>query len=292
MIDTIKLDGKLVSASIKEKLKQEIYNLKKNNITPKLAAIIIGDDPASKIYVNSKHKTFKKFGCESQVNKFKDNIRQNELIDFIDKLNNDSSIHGILVQLPLPSHLNSDEILNSINPIKDVDGFHPMNLGLLLKGNPSFIPCTPYGCLEILKYYNIDVKSKSIVIIGRSNIVGKPLMNLLSGSHDIGNATVTLCHSYTKNLRDYTMKADIIIAAVGKVNLVTRDMIKENSIILDVGINRIPDQKSDKGYRIVGDVDYDGLQGKAKAITPVPGGVGPMTITMLLSNTIKAAKII
>ena len=290
MIDTLILKGNIVAESIKNKLKHDISSLLDKNIVPKLAAIIVGNDPASKIYVNTKQKTFKKFNCESEVYKFDENLSESKLINFIKKLNKDKYTHGILVQLPLPNSINSEKVLNSINPNKDVDGFHPSNLGLLLKGNPYFIPCTPFGCIEILKYHKIKVKSKHVVIIGRSNIVGKPLMNLLSGKYDIGNATVTICHSHTKNLKKFTLMADILIAAVGSNGMITRDMIKEGAIIIDVGINRIPDNTSSKGYKIVGDVNYQDVLGKAGAITPVPGGVGPMTITMLLYNTIKSAK--
>ena len=290
MKETIILDGKIVSDSIKNNLKKEISLLSDRNIVPKLSAIIVGDDPASQIYVNTKYKTFKKFGCESEIHRFNYDISEKELIDFIYSLNHDNSIHGILVQLPLPSKINSDKILNSINPKKDVDGFHPHNLGLLLKGTPSFIPCTPLGCIEILKHYNIKTESKHVVIVGRSNIVGKPLMNLLSGKYSVGNATVTICHSHTKNLKNFTLIADILIAAVGKNNIITKDMVKEGAIVLDVGINRIPDQNKEKGYIISGDVDYSNLLSKVGAITPVPGGIGPMTIAMLLNNTVKSAK--
>ena len=289
MIKTTILYGKVVADSIKEKLSHEIAELLNQNIVPKLAAIIVGNDPASEIYVNSKHKTFQKFNCNSEVYKFESDIKDLELIDFIEKLNKDKTVHGILVQLPLPKRINSEKVLNSINPNKDVDGFHPVNMGLLLKGSPYYVPCTPLGCIEILKYYKINIKSKHIVIVGRSNIVGKPLMNLLSGKYDIGNATVTICHTGTKDISQFTKIADIIIAAVGKPNLINKTMIKEGVDIIDVGINRVSDN-SKKGYKIVGDVDCDDVIGKANSITPVPGGVGPMTITMLLYNTIKSAK--
>ena len=289
MTKTSILHGKIVADSIKEKLSHEIVDLLNQNIVPKLVAIIVGNDPASEIYVNSKHKTFKKFNCNSEVYKFESNIKDLELIDFIERLNKDKTVHGILVQLPLPKTINSEKVLNSINPDKDVDGFHPINMGLLLKGNPCYVPCTPLGCIEILKYYKINVQSKHIVIVGRSNIVGKPLMNLLSRKHAIGNATVTICHTGTKDISQFTKIADIIIAAVGKPNLINKEMIKEGVDIIDVGINRVPDN-SKKGYKIVGDVDFNDVIGKANSITPVPGGVGLMTITMLLYNTVKSAK--
>ena len=291
MINTKILSGKTVADSVKNDLKNEVSKLLNQNVIPKLSAIIVGDDPASLIYVNTKHKTFKKFNCESEINKFDNKVSEEKIINFINKLNEDNSVHGILVQLPLPKSIDSEKVLHSISPNKDVDGFHPLNLGLLLKGSPKFIPCTPLGCLEILKYYNIDVQTKHVVIIGRSNIVGKPLMNLLSGKYEIGNSTVTLCHSRTKNLKKYTVMADILISAVGKKRTINRDMIKKGAIILDVGINRITDKNSNKGYSIVGDVDFESVIGFAGAITPVPGGVGPMTISMLLYNTIKSAKL-
>ena len=288
-MQTTHLLGKPVSEKKYNILSRKIEELSKKNVIPKLSAILIGENPASKIYVNTKKKMFIKMQCDSEVHYLSKDTNEIQLLDLINKLNNDNSIHGILLQLPLPSHLDSDKILSFINPKKDVDGFHPENLGYLLQGNPRFIPCTPFGCIKILKYYKIDVKSKHIVIIGRSNIVGKPLMALLSQKFELGNATVTICHSYTKNLSKYTMMADIIIAATGIPNLLNADMIKKGAIIIDVGINRINDN-SKKGYHIVGDVNYESVKGKAAAITPVPGGVGPMTITMLLFNTVLSAE--
>ncbi len=281
--------GKPVSDNIYLILEKKIKELSNKNIIPKLSVILIGDDPASKIYVNKKNKKFISMNCKSEIHHLNKEIKEEELISLIDKLNNNNSTHGILVQLPLPRHIDSNKILKYINPKKDVDGFHPENLGYLLQGNPRFIPCTPYGCIEILKYYNIEVESKNVVIVGRSNIVGKPLFALLCQKFKIGNATVTLCHSHTKNLSKHTKSADILIAAVGKANFITVDMIKKDSIIIDVGINRINDN-SEKGYSIVGDVDYNNVLKKSAAITPVPGGVGPMTIAMLLYNTVKSAE--
>ena len=283
------LKGIPVSRDIKLSLKEKVDKLLYKKIIPTLAAVLVGDDPASQIYVNSKHKTFIKNNCKSIVHKLDKKISELELIEFVNSLNVDNQIHGILIQLPLPKHLNEENILNAINPNKDVDGFHPENMGKLLIGSPSFIPCTPHGCLKILKYYNITVQSKHIVIIGRSNIVGKPLMALLSQKFEIGNATVTICHTGTDDISKYTKQADIIIVAIGKPFFLTSDMIKEDVDIIDVGINRIADE-SEKGYKIVGDVDYENVINKANSITPVPGGVGPMTITMLLNNTIMAAE--
>jgi len=281
--------GKVVAKNLRTQLLEDIKELKSYNIIPKLAAVLVGDDPASQIYVNTKHKMFMKMDCCSEVHHLEKKTSENNLLELIDKLNNDNDVHGILVQFPLPPHLDSNKIIDSINPNKDVDGLHPINLGYLMQGKPNFIPCTPFGCIEILKYYNIDVNSKNIVIIGRSNLVGKPLYSLLSQKFKVGNGTVTLCHSATKDMSVYTKNADIIIVAVGCVNILTQDMVKENSIVIDVGINRINDD-SEKGYHIVGDVDFENLYPIVGKITPVPGGVGPMTITMLLYNTILSAK--
>ena len=283
------LKGIPVSKNIKLSLRTKISSLLNKGIKPTLAAVLVGDDPASKIYVNSKHKTFIKNNCNSTIHKLDENISENELINFIKSLNADDDIHGILIQLPLPNHLDEENILESVNPNKDVDGIHPMNVGKLLRGSPSFISCTPQGCIEILKYYNIQVKSKHVVIIGRSNIVGKPLMALLSQKFEVGNATVTLCHTGTDDISYHTKQADIIIVAIGKPLFLTSNMVKNNVDIIDVGINRVEDD-SDKGYRLVGDVDYHNVIDKANSITPVPGGVGPMTITMLLNNTVIAAE--
>ena len=281
------LYGKPVSDKIRFELSNKINELSKKGIIPKLSVVLIGKDPASRIYVNSKHKTFLSMGCKSDIHNLNKEVSESEVIQLIKYLNNDKSVHGILVQLPAPSQINEKNIINFINPSKDVDGLHPMNLGKLLQGNPSFIPCTPYACLKILEYYKIDTNSKNIVIIGRSNLVGKPLFALLSQKYKLGNATVTLCHSHTENLEYFTKNADIVIAAVGVSKLIKEDMIKNDSILIDVGINRINDN-SEKGYHIVGDVDFDGVQKKAASVTPVPGGVGVMTVTMLLYNTINS----
>tara|TARA_Y100000768_G_C23830290_1_gene611008 strand:- start:41 stop:928 length:888 start_codon:yes stop_codon:yes gene_type:complete len=283
------LSGLPVAEKHKQLLGKRIDLLKKENIVPTLVAILVGDDPASKIYVNTKHKTFTKHNCKSIIYEKNSGITESDLINFIYSLNLDSNIHGILVQLPLPKHLDEKKILSSIDPSKDVDGFHPMNVGKILIGSPNFIPCTPYGCLEILKFYKINVSSKHVVILGRSNIVGKPLMALLSQKFEIGNATVTICHTGTPDLTLHTRIADIIIVAIGIPLFLKSNMIKNGVDIIDVGINRLDDD-SKKGYRIVGDVDYDDIVKKVNSITPVPGGVGPMTITMLLSNTVLAAE--
>jgi len=284
-----KLLGKPVAEKIYLSITEKLQKLHLNNIIPKLSVILIGNDPSSKIYVNSKKKVFTRMKCKSEIHHLDENVLEEHVINLIDNLNSDNTVHGILIQLPLPKHLDSDEIIKKINPKKDVDGFHPENLGNLLQGNPTFIPCTPYGCIEVLKHYNINIKSKHVVIVGRSNIVGKPLFALLSQRFKIGNATVTICHSHTKKLSKYTKMADILIVAVGKPHLITDNMVKDGVIILDVGINRINDT-SQKGYYIVGDVDFDSVINKASVITPVPGGIGPMTIAMLLYNTVKSAE--
>ena len=286
---TLLLKGKPVSDSIRLSLEPRVQSLKEIGIVPKLAAIIVGDDPASQVYVRNKARAFEKLNCESQTYQLDSRSSEEDVLTLIDALNNDPSVHGILVQLPLPNHLDSKTILHTVSPNKDVDGFHPENLGLLLEGNPNFIPCTPHGVLEILKHYDIPVSGRHAVIVGRSNIVGKPMFALLVQKIEMGNATVTICHTGTKDLVAYTKQADIIIAAAGSPNMITGDMIKEGADIIDVGINRVDDD-SEKGYTLVGDVNTESVMGIANSVTPVPGGVGPMTITMLLVNTVKSAE--
>ncbi len=288
-MDTLLLKGKDVSSKIREDLQHRIISLKQYGIEPRLAAIIIGNDPASQVYVRNKARAFEKLNCSSKTFKLDENITEQEVVDLINSLNCDDTIHGILVQLPLPKHLNPQNILHSVSVSKDVDGFHPKNLGLLLEGNPSFIPCTPYGVLQIFKYYKIPVSGRHAVIVGRSNIVGKPMFALLAQKFEMGNATVTICHTGTHNLSFYTKQADIIIAAVGSPEMITGSMIKYGVDIIDVGINRVDDD-TEKGYKLVGDVEISSVMGIANSITPVPGGVGPMTITMLISNTIYSAE--
>ena len=290
-METKLLKGKPVSNHIKSSLSKLISNLKEDGIVPGLAAVLVGDDPASHVYVRSKSKVFESNDCFSETYKMSKDSSEVEILDLIDKLNNDSRIHGILVQLPLPNHLDSKKILNKVNPSKDVDGFHPLNLGSLFEGNPNFIPCTPNGIIQILDYYKIETSGKHVVVIGRSNIVGKPMFALLAQKFKVGNATVTMCHTGTKDTSYYTKQADIVIAAVGVPEMLNSDMIKEGACLIDVGINRVEDNSSDKGYRLVGDIDIKSVMGKASSITPVPGGVGPMTITMLLYNTVIAAQL-
>jgi len=288
-VETLLLKGKPVSDAIFTGLEPRLKSLNEDGIVPQLAAIIIGDDPASKVYVRNKSRAFEKLTCKSHTYPFEADSNEHDVLALIDTLNHDEEIHGILVQLPLPEHLDSKTILHAVLPEKDVDGFHPENLGLLLEGNPNFIPCTPHGILEILKYYDIPVSGRHAVIVGRSNIVGKPMFALLAQKFEMGNATVTICHTGTKDLTAHSKQADIIIAAAGSPDMITGDMLKEGVDIVDVGINRVNDG-SDKGYKLVGDVDTQSVMGIAHSVTPVPGGVGPMTITMLLNNTIFSAE--
>ena len=288
-MDSLLLNGKPVSDELRSKLKSRVNDLALIGIVPKLAAILVGDDPSSKVYVRNKEKAFEKHDCRSETYNLSANINEKKILELIDELNNDIDVHGILIQLPLPRNMDSQKILHFVSPQKDVDGFHPYNLGSLLGGNPTFIPCTPNGILEILKYYNIPVSGRHAIIVGRSNIVGKPMFALLAQKFKLGNATVTICHTRTKDLIDHTKRADILIAAAGSPEMINGDMVKEGVDIIDVGINRINDNTK-KGYHLVGDVDTESVMGIAHSITPVPGGVGPMTITMLLYNTVIAAE--
>ena len=288
-VDTQILKGLPVSKAIKESLAVHVDELAQQNIIPALAAILVGNDPASHVYIRNKQRAFEKLNCYSETFLLLEETTEAELIELISTLNVNPKFHGILIQLPLPKHINSRNILLNISPEKDVDGFHPINLGNLLEGNPQFIPCTPNGVIEILKYYDIPVYGRHAVIVGRSSIVGKPMFALLAQKFKKGNATVTICHTGTPNISNFTKQADIIIAAAGIPHLINGDMISEGVDIIDVGINRVDDD-SEKGYHLTGDVDYDSVLGIANSITPVPGGVGPMTITMLLANTIQSAK--
>ena len=277
------LYGKDFAAQIKESARLEVENLKNLGVTPGLAVIIVGENPASQVYVRNKHKTCEELGIRSEIVALPENTTKNTLINTIDALNADKNTHGILVQLPLPAEIknSSEEILNRIDPRKDVDGFHPVNVGNLVIGSPKLVPCTPAGCIEMLDLANIEIDGKNAVIIGRSNIVGKPLFHLLLARH----ATVTICHTHTKNLPEIAREADILVAASGKPNLVTADMVKPGATVIDVGINRIAPKK------LVGDVDFDAVKEIAGAITPVPGGVGLLTVAMLMKNVVKAAKL-
>lgn len=274
------IDGKATSQKIKDEIKNEVIKLKQKGITPTLAVILVGDDPASQTYVASKQKACLACQMGSVMHKLSANTTEQELISLIDVLNADDSIDGILVQLPLPKHINTNEILRKIDPKKDVDGFCAQNMGALVSGLDGFVPCTPLGIMELLKQYNINPQGLNALVIGRSNIVGKPMAALLLNA----GATVTIAHSKTKNLADLSKNADLIIAAIGKANFIKPEMVKEGAIIIDVGINRLENGK------LVGDCDFENLKDKCDFITPVPGGVGPMTIAMLLSNTLKSAK--
>jgi methylenetetrahydrofolate dehydrogenase (NADP+)/methenyltetrahydrofolate cyclohydrolase len=284
------IDGKVISEAIKSELKGEIETLARKGVVPGLATVLVGDDPASASYVRSKGKACEKLGLYSRSIHLSETSQQQELLDVIDELAQDVKIHGILVQLPLPKHINEKVIINAIPPEKDVDGFHPMNKGKLLTGEDTFIPCTPAGVIEMLMRSGNDPEGKHVVILGRSQIVGMPLAVMLMQKKAGANATVTLCHTRTKNMLDYTKEADILIAAMGQPLSIKAEMIKAGVVIIDVGTSRVDDTTKKKGYRIAGDVDFDSVIDKVKAISPVPGGVGPMTITMLLKNTVKAAK--
>lgn len=286
------IDGKKISAEIKNELRVQIEELKKQGKNvPGLAAILVGDNPASHIYVTSKSKSCQEIGMRSVVETLSSDISQNELLDIIKKYNEDDNYHGILVQLPLPKHIDEDKIIEAISPEKDVDGFHPVNVGNLVIGKDTLVSCTPAGIQELLKRYNIETQGKHVVVVGRSNIVGKPIANLLLQKNKFANSVVTICHSAAKDLSVFTQQADILIAAIGKAEMIKADMVKEGVVVIDVGINRIEDPTSTKGYKIVGDVAFEEVSKKCSFITPVPGGVGPMTIAMLLNNTFKAYKL-
>lgn len=274
------IDGKLLAKKIRKELKEEVNILKQEGINPKLAVIMVGNNPASSVYVKNKSKACEKVGIEFEEFLFDENETEEKLLETIRKLNNDDSVHGILLQSPLPKHININKAFNSISPNKDVDGFHPINVGKLSIGEDAFISCTPYGIVKMFEEYNIETEGKNAVILGRSNIVGKPMIQCMLNK----NATVTVCHSRTKNIEEITKKADIIISAIGKPKFVKENMVKDGAVVIDVGINRLEDGT------ICGDVDYDNVRKKASYITPVPGGVGPMTIAMLLNNVVKAAK--
>ena len=285
------LDGKKTSTKIKEEIAKEVMFLKKEGKqTPHLAAILVGDDGASLTYVNAKVKACKLVGFKSTLIRLPKNVTEEKLLNEIEILNNDDEISGFIVQLPLPKHIDGQKVLMSVNPSKDVDGFHPTNVGKMALNIPAFLPATPAGILELLERYNVETVGKHVVVIGRSNIVGSPISILMSQKRVTGNATVTITHSKTKNLKEITLKADIIIAALGVPEFLTADMVKDNVAIIDVGITRVKDETKKNGYRLAGDVHFDSVAKKANFITPVPGGVGPMTIAMLLKNTLLAVK--
>jgi len=284
------LSGKAVANSVLERLKTRIAVCKKQGVTPGLAVVLVGDDPASQIYVRNKGRACEALGILSETIYLPANTDQGSLNALLGKLNNDPQYHGILVQMPLPKHLDEFEIICRILPEKDVDGFHPENVGKLIIGKDTFLPCTPAGVLEMLDYYQIATSGKHVVVVGRSNIVGKPMANLMYRKSPRGNATVTICHTGTPDLKEYTLQADILIVAAGVPEMIRGDMVKEGTTVIDVGVNRIEDTTREKGYRLVGDVAFEEVKERCAAITPVPGGVGLMTIAMLIENTVKAAE--
>jgi len=285
------ISGSEVAKQIREELKQEVAELKeKHNVVPGLVTVLVGEDPASQVYVGAKEKTSNALGFYSERQDLPADTSEEELLARIDKLNKDPKIHGILVQLPLPKHINETKVLYAIDPKKDVDGFHPVNVGKLMIGEPDYIPCTPHGIWQLLIRSGTQIEGAEVVVVGRSNIVGKPIANILLQKQKNANATVTICHTRSRDMTFHTKRADIIIAAAGKAKAITADMVKEGVVVIDVGVNQIGTTAD--GKRIIcGDVDFDAVKEKAKAITPVPGGVGPMTITMLMLNTLRAAKL-
>jgi methylenetetrahydrofolate dehydrogenase (NADP+)/methenyltetrahydrofolate cyclohydrolase len=284
------INGKAIAQKVKDELTKDIETLIDAGVTPGLAAVLIGDDPASHIYVRNKEKACRKIGIHSEVIRQPADFPEASLIDLIDELNARRDIHGILIQSPVPKHIDEPAMVLRVDPAKDVDGFHPQNVGKMLLGSPSYLPCTPLGIVRMLQEIGVDPKGKKAVILGRGNIVGKPLAAMLMQKWPGCNATVTVCHTGTKDIPAETRQADILVAAMGKPKFVTADMIKDGVVIIDVGVNRVEDASTDKGYYICGDVDFDACLPRVSMITPVPGGVGPMTIAMLLHNTVRAAK--
>ena len=285
------ISGTEIAKQIREELKQEIAELKdRHNLVPGLATVLVGEDPASQSYVGGKERTSLALGIYSERHDLPAETTQEELLALVNKLNKDPRIHGVLVQLPLPKHINETEVLYAIDPKKDVDGFHPVNVGKLMIGEPDYLPCTPHGIQQLLIRSGTEIEGAEVVVVGRSNIVGKPIANMLLQKKEGANATVTVCHTGTRDISFHTKRADILIVAAGRPKAITADMVKEGAVVIDVGVNRIGKTPEGKAI-LVGDVDFDAIKEKAKAITPVPGGVGPMTITMLMMNTIKAAKL-
>ncbi len=284
------IDGTAIAAAMRAELKDEAAALAKRKIVPGLAVVLVGENPASQVYVRMKKKGCAEVGVQSFSHQLPTTCSEKRLLDLIAKLNGDPRVHGILVQLPLPKHIGEAKVISAIDPAKDVDGFHPVNVGRMLTGDPSFLPCTPAGCQALLMRSGFNPAGQHVVIVGRSNIVGKPLAAILMQKAPGADATVTVCHSRTHNLAAITRSADILIAAIGVPGFVKADMVRPGAVVIDVGVNRVDDPSTEKGYKLVGDVDYDAVAKKAAAITPVPGGVGPMTIAMLLKNTIESAK--
>jgi methylenetetrahydrofolate dehydrogenase (NADP+) / methenyltetrahydrofolate cyclohydrolase len=285
------IDGKKIAAKIKEEIAREVKIITdREERPPHLAAVLVGDDPASETYVTSKGKACHEVGFDTSTYRFESGITQEELLQTVDFLNNDPEIDGFIVQLPLPKHINEQKVIQAIDPRKDVDGFHPENMGRMTVGLPAYVSATPFGIMELLRRSGIETAGKNCVVLGRSNIVGRPVSILMSRMDNPGNATVTVCHSKTANLKEITSKADILIVAIGRPEFVTADMVKEGAVVIDVGIHRVESSKTKTGYKLIGDVKFDEVAPKASFITPVPGGVGPMTIVSLLMNTLKAFK--
>jgi methylenetetrahydrofolate dehydrogenase (NADP+)/methenyltetrahydrofolate cyclohydrolase len=284
------IDGKQIAADIRAELKAEVAALKTKGVVPGIGVILVGADPASISYVTAKEKACEEIGIYSDDNRLPAETSEKDLLALVNKMNRDPKINGILVQLPLPKHIDEQKVLLAVDPAKDVDGFHPISVGKMCVGQKTFLPCTPHGVVQLLVRAGVKLDGAEVVIVGRSNIVGKPLANMLIQKSPTGNATVTVCHTRTKDIAAHTRRADIVIAAAGRPNTITADMVKDGVVIIDVGVNRIPDATKKSGFRLVGDVDFEGLKDKASLITPVPGGVGPMTITMLLYNTVDSAK--
>ncbi len=285
------IDGKETAKQIKKEIAAEVADLIDNKgKDPHLAAILVGEDPASQTYVRNKEKSCREVGILSSIYRYPSDISENELLEAIEYINNDDEIDGLIVQLPLPDHISEKKIIESINPAKDVDGFHPMNVGKMMLGLPTYLPATPYGIIQLLERYDIETEGKKCVVLGRSHIVGSPVSVLLSRKANPGNCTVTLCHSKTKNLKKIAKSADILIVAMGQPKFVTHEMVKKGAVVIDVGIHRVPSDETKSGFRLVGDVDFEKVAAVTSYITPVPGGVGPMTIVSLLQNTLKAAK--
>lgn len=285
------IDGKETAKAIKSEIAVEVGKMVDNGEDgPHLAAVLVGDDPASQTYVNAKEKACKEVGMMSSLYKFPADVTEKEILDIVDYLNNDDDIDGFIVQLPLPDHIDENKVLERIDPAKDVDGFHPMNFGRMALNLPAYLPATPYGIIQLLERYKIETKGKNCVVLGRSHIVGSPISILLSRKAYPGDATVTVCHSRTKNLKKIASQADILIVAMGQPEFVTDDMVKKDAVVIDVGIHRVPSDKTKSGFKLIGDVKFDEVSPKASFITPVPGGVGPMTIVSLLLNTLKAHK--
>jgi len=284
------ISGKDIAEEIRVELKDKVAELQSNGVIPGLAVVLVGEDPASQVYVRMKGKACEELGIYSETMRYPADLPERTLLQVIDELNENSKIHGILVQLPLPNHINETRVLERIRPEKDVDGFHPVNVGRMLIGDPGFLPCTPHGIQELLIRSGNDPGGKHVVVVGRSNIVGKPVAAILMQKKNGANATVTVCHSRTRDLPGMCRQADILVAAMGVPEFIKEDMVKEGTVVIDVGVNRVDDPSAKRGYRLVGDVDFERVKEKASAITPVPGGVGPMTIVMLMKNTILSAE--